>query len=594
MKRTLRWGVVGTLIGILITGVLAQTTAPENLFQLFLSNLRNDLEIVADRTLGAGQRPAGWTGNDVLDSDSILADLFIDNELLADTIFGEGQRPDGWIGATTRNIELVARNIRHDLELAANNQLGEDLRPDDWGGSDELFTCSRTIMNTALILEQEFNLRPQQSQGARDFCITVAREIEDQLISQALASPEEALIQEIPAQVLAVRGDLERIADEVLGVNQRPSGWLDNVDIESPQLAADVASDLELLTNIQLGVNERPPGWVRTPLVSSPIVTFQNLRFNVEVLANTLLGEGVRPRGWQGEDPLLRCNTAIQNLVLLVGQVFDFEIPDMGENEANFCDRVEMQANNLVENPPPPEVVVGPDGEEVVVDEDIRFRAESQLAFAYLDMAAIDYMGVMPQGTQFRAWYRNFGDSTMMFVSGEDFAVFIDRRWTTMPQETFNGLPTIEGVRPLTFCDAAWCNGPSPTPTPTGSGPILEIITNATPPPTLAPTPLPGEDLSQERIVDWTHIRSNQILQRPGVNLVQVTLEICSSPAQVACEPVISVTDNNTGQPVPVISQFNGLNVYELPFGFSTNFTISGANFTSNDIWLNDPSAIGQ
>ena len=63
--------------------------------------------------------------------------------------------------------------------------------------------------------------------------------------------------------------------------------------------------------------------------------------------------------------------------------------------------------------------------------------AESRNAFAYDDSGATVYFGVLPWGTEFRAWYRNFGESTMMFVSGDEFAIFIDRRWTTMDEDTF-------------------------------------------------------------------------------------------------------------------------------------------------------------
>jgi hypothetical protein len=204
----------------------------------------------------------------------------------------------------------------------------------------------------------------------------------------------------------------------------------------------------------------------------------------------------------------------------------------------------------------------------------------------------------MPGGTLFRAWYRNFGGSSMMFVSGEDFAVFIDRRWTDLDEDVFRRLPTTEGVRPLTFCDANWCNGPSPTPTPTGSGPLLEIIQANTPPAPIIAEVTPGF-VEEQSLVSWNNIRVNYLLQRPGVQCttsqtvagcVQVSLEICIDPSQVVCEPVVSVLDAATGVAQPVVSQFNGLNVYELPYGYSTNFTIQASNFYSNDIWLNDPS----
>jgi hypothetical protein len=148
-------------------------------------------------------------------------------------------------------------------------------------------------------------------------------------------------------------------------------------------------------------------------------------------------------------------------------------------------------------------------------------------------------------------------------------------------------LPTLEGRRPLTFCDARWCNGPGPTPTPTGSGPILAILNASTPPAT------PNQDELQEQgkiLVSWNNIRVNYLLDRPELGLVQVTLEICADPSQIACEPVISVFDGNSGTFKPVIQQFNGLNVYEFPYGYITNLTVEGASRFSRDLWISDPT----
>src|SRR5262249_44970065 len=142
-------------------------------------------------------------------------------------------------------------------------------------------------------------------------------------------------------------------------------------------------------------------------------------------------------------------------------------------DSANYCLSLALAANSIAENPPV---------SETIVENNDQFVGESQIAFSYLDSAATQYMGMMPLGTKFKAWYRNFGNSSMMFVSGDDFAVFIDRRWTTVPQEVYDRLPTTEGVKPLTFCDARWCNGPGPTPTPTGGGAIQALLNAGTPP----------------------------------------------------------------------------------------------------------------
>jgi hypothetical protein len=175
----------------------------------------------------------------------------------------------------------------------------------------------------------------------------------------------------------------------------------------------------------------------------------------------------------------------------------------------------------------------------------------------------------------------------MMFVSGEDFAVYIDRRWTTMSQETFLRLPTLEGVRPLTFCDASWCNGPGPTPTPTGGGPLEQLVFAGT----AAPTVPSAEDLSASLTqVSWNNIRVTYLLDNPTAGTAQVALEICAEASQVACEPVTRVFNNATGVELTPISVYNGLNVYEFPYGYTTNLVIQGETFFSSDIWISDPT----
>jgi hypothetical protein len=582
MKRLFRWIVAAIGAVLLIGTVLARPPQQENLFQLFLQNLRNDIELIADNVYG-GIRPDGWNGTTDLESPSMLADLWVDNEILADEVFGSGTRPDGWIGATSSNVELVSRNVRHDLELTADNVYG-DFRPDEWEGARPLYRCDRTVMNLVYVLDIEYGLLPSTPESVIDYCATVAAELETELVPQAIGQPED--VENVPAQILAIRGDLERLADEELGLNNRPAGWVGNKDINSPDLAGDIFADLGLLADELLGRATRPPGWIGA-FSGEQIQNLRTLRFDLELLADSTLGEDVRPRGWQGDNQLLRCSPITQNALFIVEQLYGYEPPDPTTTTLvgdEYCNQVDEQANELIENPPVEEEI------DIAVDE--RFVAESRLAFSYLDKAATQYMGKMPWGVEFRAWYRNFGGSTMMFVSGNDFALYIDRRWTTLSDEAFDLLPTLEGVRPLTFCDADWCNGPGPTPTPTGDGPLLEIVVAGTPTAAPDPTDFPDEAV-EPRIVSWNNIRVNYLLQRPDVGRTQVTLELCRDPNQLACEPVTRVVNNTTGEEVPVVSRFNGLNVYELPYGYSTNFTIESANFISNDIWLNDPAATG-
>lgn len=568
-----RYRFVLLLLGIVLliggNGLYAQIDD----LRVFVIDTRNNLELLADLTLGEGERPEGWTANREVVSPQVVSDLWYDNELLANTLLGAGTRPPGWFGATSARPEILVRNVRHDLDLLAATQFGRDL-PEGWAAAPAIIACSRTLQNLAATAQDFFGVVLQTPEAVLDYCRAIEFEIEDQLQTRNLLTaltPEE-----ITAQILAVRGDVERLADENLGVNVRPPGWIGNRDIDSPTLIGDTFLDLETLATTALSEN-RPDRWIGA-VSNSPFISYRNMRHDLELLADVTQGIDVRPRSWQGEDPLRRCLPVVQSLVSLAEQSLAFSTQTV--SEGNFCIQVSDQVNLLAENPPVPEV----DDTDLVSAADRRFLAESEIVFTYLDVAATQYMGIMPAGVEFRAWYRNFNLSQMMFVSGDDFAVYVDRRWTTLSEDVFDSLPTLEGVAPLTFCDAYWCNGPGPTPTPTGSGPLELLLSEATP-----PAPPSQEEIADKIQVSWTNIRVTYLQDNLESNTAQVALEICNDTTRIDCEPVLSVFNNNLGAPQPVLSQFNGLNVYEFPFGYTSNLVIEGPTLVSSDIWLNDP-----
>ncbi|QPC82341.1 hypothetical protein G4Y79_22080 [Phototrophicus methaneseepsis] len=579
MERLSRigWMAIGALV-LLVGSVIVYSQNQEGISQTQLIGLRLDIETLADRAFGGGTRPEMWTGNADTDTPNILADLWFDNELVADAVFGSGIRPDDWTGAASANPVVVARNVRHDVEISADNLIGEGLRPDSWvGATDPLALCDRNLMNLAYMLQSAYGVEFVTDPAVSNYCGALRQEIQsDYLEGRNTGSPSDAEIDEMN---LAVRGDLERLADELLGLNTRPQGWMGNKDINSPTLLTDNLNDLILLSDDILGPSNRPDEFYAS-ISTSDLSAVRNLRHDLEVLADVTLGVGVRPRGWQGvELPLARCNTDLQGLVQLVDFVYGFELPISDAMGSAYCNEVYIAASFSAQNPPAEE--------DVAQAIDQRYVAESRNAFAYLDLAATQYMGPVPWGTEIRAWYRNYSDSTMMFVSGDDFAVYLDRRWTTLSEETFMSLPSMEGVQPLTFCDATWCNGPAPTPTPTGSGPLLQIITGATPPATIAPDQVVQGGKEQ---VGWNNVRVNYIEQFPDRGVAQVTLDICSDSTQIDCEPVTRVFDNSTGFEVAPIGVANDHNIYELPYGYSQNLLIEGATLFSTDVWLNDPT----
>ena len=570
---------------VLLVGVPAgaapafQTTAVDT---TFLFDTRADLETLGNLVLGEGARPETWTFNTDINSPTFVADLWFDNEQLADTIYGVNTRPPAWLGAAGSTRDVIARNVRHDLELSADQQLGVNVRPAEWRGTTPLLRCTRTLQNVLSILTVTYGAQTTTPESVINYCESVRGEIEDELVEAVYSADELA---QLPLRFLAIRGDLERLADERLGLNNRPGGWIGNRDANSPTLVGDVFLDLETLADALLGDGTRPPDWIGG-ISNTPAVSFQNLRHDLEILADQTLGPGQRPTGWQGVDPLLRCEPLVQNLVYLTEQTYSFTPTNIDVNALDYCAQVETAANLLAESPPVLDVVES-EGDE-------RLTAESNYAFTYLDFAATQYMGIMPGGTQFRAWYRLFAGSDMMFVSSDDFALYVDYKFTTLAATTFDSLPTIEGVSPIAFCDAAWCNGPGPTPTPPGFGALNEVLLQGTPP-TQAPlvSGTPQAPVVTDKVqVSWNNIRVTYVQDFPDRRVAQVALEICRQPAQqaTACEPVTTVTDLVTQTGQQPISQYNGLSVFEFRYGYTTNVLIEGATTYSNDIWISDPT----
>ncbi|MEP7292109.1 MAG: hypothetical protein ABI835_10005 [Chloroflexota bacterium] len=562
-----------------VFGVAAAPVAQSNPYEQLVFDTRADLELLADQVLSPNVRPPEWTGTIDLTSPTVVSDLWFDNEQLANAVFGPNVRPLTWIGASVPINEILARNVRHDLELEADEVLGRGQRPPEWRGAAKIIQCDRTLQNVLTILDRFYDVRATTPESALNYCQTVQSEIEDNLVNLVFGTPDENGNLPDPISLLsAVRGDLERLADELLGLNTRPERYIGNRDVTTPNFAGDVRLDLELLADDRLGVGIRPAGWIGGTS-NSPATSYLNLRHDLELLKDTIMGVGAPITGWQGVNPIEHCEPLVRNLAFLTQQAIDnFTITEIDPAASDYCLQVSQSVNAVVENPPRLDVLA----------EEEMMTASSNYAFSYLDVAATQYMGIMPSGMRFRALYRNFGDSGMMFVQGDDFALYVDMGFTTITEMTFRSLPSLEGANPLSFCDAFWCNGPGPTPTPTGSGPLLSVLVQTTP----IATPNIGNLAASKQLVSWNNVRVTYVFDNLQSKTAQVTLEICPQSAEVAsgCEAVISVFDNNTGTNKPVLSQFNGLNVFEFRYGYSTNLVIESSTRYSQDVWISDPT----
>lgn len=536
---------------------------------------RADLELLAEQVFGIS-RPVGWTGNVSVETPSVTADLWVDNENLANEVFGADIRPDGWIGATVASAEILVRNVRHDLEMTANEVLSGTNRPTEWRGSPVPYVvCNRTLQNLLFVMNRFYSVTPTTPQSALNYCRTIEAEVEEELISivfSVSSAPTSQLL-------IATRADLDRLVDNILST--RPQGYIGEGDRASTAYTADILLDLETFANATVGAGVRPPGWAAT-IPNSPELAYLALRRNLELLADTTIGVGTRPPEWQGSNALDRCEPTMRNLTILTQFNYpQFLIDQIDVNAPDYCAQVFNAVNSFVENPPVLDVAE----QEAEIQ---RFTTESNYAFTYLDVGATLYMGIMPPEIPFRAVYRNYGESTMMFVSGANFAVYVDRRYTDLPETTFRALPAFNGAEPVAFCDAYWCSGPGPTPTPTGSSPLLQVLFDTTP---VAP-PSQQELQTTKQLVSWNYIRVTYITDDAATQTAQVTLEICPAPAadNVTCEAVVSVFDNSVGTQKQPISQFNGLNVYDFRYGYTQNIVIEATTRYANDLWISDPT----
>ncbi len=578
-----RFGWVGVSI-LLATALGVQVFAApiaQSEFTRDAFDVRADIELTADQVFGVGTRPPGWTGNNDVDTPAFVPDLWTDNQIIADTVFGIGVRPPNWFGVTVSVAQILTRNVRHDLEIMADQVFEAGARPQEWRGARVPYiVCDRTLQNTLALIDQFYGIESQTPESALSYCVAVQAEIEDELIDIVFSTPAAGGVFDPFQAIITVRADLDLLVDGVVGA--RPPGYIGEVGRDSPTYAPDILLDLETVANTALGVGIRPPGWTLS-ISNNQAYAYLTLRRNLELLADAVVGIGIRPEGWQGANALDRCEPLVRNLIYVVRVTYQmFTVDQVDINAPDYCAQISSTVNNYIENPPILDVAAA-DQEEIR-----RFSAASDFAFSYLDVAATLYMGIMPGGIEFRAVYRNYGDSNMMFVTGSDFALYLDRRFTTMQETTYRALPTFNGAEPVSYCDSFWCSGPGPTPTPTGSSPLLQVILGTTP----QPTPNTQELAASKQLVSWNYIRVTYVSDDIAARSAQVALEICPAPAadDVTCEPVVSAFDNSLGLTKPVIAQFNGLNVYEFRYGYTQSLLIEGTTLYSQDLWISDPT----
>lgn len=137
---------------------------------------RNDIEILANNTIGTAIRPPGWNGTFDVNDPQMALKARLDLELLAQELVGA--RPAGWFGVQPTSAYATARDIRHDLELLADAVIAPNVRPPNWMGDNPIMRCSRATQAMALLLESRGLLTmPTSSPGSATFCADLETEV---------------------------------------------------------------------------------------------------------------------------------------------------------------------------------------------------------------------------------------------------------------------------------------------------------------------------------------------------------------------------------------------------------------------------------
>lgn len=124
-----------------------------------------------------------------------------------------------------------------------------------------------------------------------NYCQAAQGELEEKLADQVGLSDSPDNLD----RLLAVRGDLERLADEKLGLDNRPQGYIRNTNTESPTFVGDLFLDLEALANQLLGQNTRPDGWIGV-VSNNTYISWRNLRHDLEALGRCHDWDRIRAR----------------------------------------------------------------------------------------------------------------------------------------------------------------------------------------------------------------------------------------------------------------------------------------------------------
>jgi hypothetical protein len=262
----------------------------------------------------------------------------------------------------------------------------------------------------------------------------------------------------IEANALALltdaRNDLDILASQNMG-GDRPVGWTGSNDITNIQLPILIRLDLELLAGQLLGPDQRPAGWFGA-VPSTAYAIARDIRHDLELLADGFNPPNVRPPGWRGSDPVIRCDRSVQTLVFVLERTAGYKL-SIDPLTQDFCRMAELQATAYAESNLLPNAKA-PKGSNGQVASNGVIQISSPYAVAFLDRFGRRPTGSIPVGERITPVARSYTQfSKMMLVRGNGFEVFIDFSASTVSENQFSALPDVNNIGMQTTCTVSWC-----------------------------------------------------------------------------------------------------------------------------------------
>ncbi|MBN1967343.1 MAG: hypothetical protein JW910_22005, partial [Anaerolineae bacterium] len=314
-------------------------------------------------------------------------------------------------------------------------------------------------------------------------------------------------------------------------------------------------------------------------------------RHDLERLADAALGFNERPVGWTYPETaaLVRCSRSTQNLVSLLRANDDFVFTVSDPSQPSFCRSIEIEAGTFVENPPADTgnqgaILAGSPGEAsegsgiVIIETGEGIFGEATRPNIFLDHSARVEVGLMPRGTTFVALARSSApDSSMMYVQGEGFNVWLSWEYTTLSEPQYLGLPfahQIEDRLPPLLCMAWFCTQLITNGDPLNEGTVGVRGGQAS----LAQ---PGGNLQR---LDYSQARFYFEADDPIAGWGEFRADLCG-PA--GCEPALRLWE--FGQVVPPVRTVGGYAVWRLGYNFHGTARLESSSYYVEQLWLTHP-----